>query len=653
MSCYTTSQRKTLFIHIFQGYSPCGIWKRDWFQCSNNSNLMPTIGRNKWFTSPVEHTSNKSAVVLSDTSSLVRMQEASGETPGKPSNDSNRKLKKLHKKRKRPNCKAPFTTSSLDKSSTRVGDTQRRHLDGHYRTLFTRGMEEWKQKNWATARQLFESCAENENCSLDIRSRCFLSWGRLEAQRGHWEVARYVFRRGIEVDSKNKHLFHAWAIFEERCGNLTKARELFEQCIETDPSDGVSWQSYALLEERQGNLDRAEMLMKTGLEKDPHNPYLLQARGVLFSRKCKWNDAVVLFEKAVAVHPEYYQAWQAMAVAQGKLGNRQSALSCFESALKICPTSVPTYQAYAMFEAECENYEHARFLFQKGSELDPFHAPIFHAWAKMEESIGNIYKARELYEKGFRYSPQSLAILRGWTLLERRLGHLPDSVEWKVMDPSYKETSHLGERLFMLGKMVERKSESDIRIVLEWLSTRAKDDQNLRIILQQRGMQDLRKVLQWAERRSSEDVRLFMEWFNERYEEDRSVAALLFGWQLPKRTKENIPQAPPEWYFVSKLPKSLSEGDDLCYYQSNLSIDYCQWVYFLGGFADRLSSRVAQVTILIGLTALLLLGSIEVGVLETPLPEQSELVDIRSSPVGVDNSILQENLEGPSFFGEE
>ncbi|EME27048.1 PsbB mRNA maturation factor Mbb1 [Galdieria sulphuraria] len=610
--------------------------------------MVPTVGRNKWFTSPWEPSFSKSVVVLSDTSAIVRMQEASEEAPSKQPNDP--KLRRFHKKRKRPTQKNPLKSGSLDIHPTGADHTQRRNLDSQYRTLFTRGMEEWKQKRWSTARQLFQSCAENEYCSIDTRSRCFLSWGRLEAQCGNWEAARYVFRKGVEVDSKNKHLFHAWAVFEERCGNVSKSRELFEQCIEADPSDGVSWQSYALLEERQGNIEHAEELMKKGLERDPHNPYLLQARGVLFSRKCQWNDAVAMFERAIAVHPNYYQAWQAMAVAQGKLGNRQTALSCFESALKICPTSVPTYQAYAMFEAECGNYEHARSLFQKGSELDSCHAPIFHAWAKMEERIGNIDKARELYEKGFRYSPQSLAILRGWTLLERRLGHLPDSIEWKVTDTSHTETSHLGERLFMLGKMVEGKSESDIRIVLEWLATRARNDQNLRIILQQRGMQDLRKVLQWAERRSSEDIRLFVEWFNERYEEDRSVAALLFGWQLPKRTKEIISQAPPEWYFVSKLPKSLSEGDDLCYYQSNLSVDYCQLVYFLGGFADRVSSRVAQVTILIGLTASLLLGSIQLGLFEVPL---SEVVDIRLSPVGVDSVILQEDMVGQPLFEEE
>ncbi|GJD11147.1 PsbB mRNA maturation factor Mbb1, chloroplastic [Galdieria sulphuraria] len=575
--------------------------------------MVPTVGRNKWFTSPWEPSFSKSVVVLSDTSAIVRMQEASEEAPSKQPNDP--KLRRFHKKRKRPTQKNPLKSGSLDIHPTGADHTQRRNLDSQYRTLFTRGMEEWKQKRWSTARQLFQSCAENEYCSIDTRSRCFLSWGR---------VWRLTLRTNI-------------------CFMLG----LF---LRKDPSDGVSWQSYALLEERQGNIEHAEELMKKGLERDPHNPYLLQARGVLFSRKCQWNDAVAMFERAIAVHPNYYQAWQAMAVAQGKLGNRQTALSCFESALKICPTSVPTYQAYAMFEAECGNYEHARSLFQKGSELDSCHAPIFHAWAKMEERIGNIDKARELYEKGFRYSPQSLAILRGWTLLERRLGHLPDSIEWKVTDTSHTETSHLGERLFMLGKMVEGKSESDIRIVLEWLATRARNDQNLRIILQQRGMQDLRKVLQWAERRSSEDIRLFVEWFNERYEEDRSVAALLFGWQLPKRTKEIISQAPPEWYFVSKLPKSLSEGDDLCYYQSNLSVDYCQLVYFLGGFADRVSSRVAQVTILIGLTASLLLGSIQLGLFEVPL---SEVVDIRLSPVGVDSVILQEDMVGQPLFEEE
>jgi len=635
---------RPLFIHHFQYNFLHGNYKRDLFKySSNHNNSAYFLGRRKWFAPPLERNNSVTKAAMKDSN-----EQTSNKHNSEPRNDN---WKKYQKKRKRPTAKSSSPTPPQEPKLVRAEESQTRQLDSHYRTLFTRGMEEWKQKRYSSARQLFECCAENQLCSLDIRSRCFLSWGRMEAQLGNWKEARDIFERGVKVDPNNKHLFHAWAVFEERCGNVTKARELFERCIEADPGDGVSWQSYALLEERQGNLQDAEELMRRGLEKDPHNPFLLQAKGVLLSRKCQWKEAIHMFEKAVAVRNDYYQAWQAMAVAHGKLGNIQDALSCFESALKICPSSVPTYQAYAMFEAECGNYEHARQLFQRGSELDPSHAPIFHAWAKLEEGIGNIDKARELYEKGFRHSPQSLAILRGWTLLERRLGHLPDTQEWKVMNASHMEMNHLGEKLRMLGKMVERKSESDIRTVLEWLASRAKNDQNLRIILQQRGKQDLRKVLQWAERRSTEDIRLFMEWFNERYEEDRSVAALLFGWELPKRTKESVPQAPPEWYFVSKLPKSLSEGDDLCYYQSNLSVDYCKLVYFLGGFADRVSSRVAQVTTLIGLTALLLLGSLHFGVLETP--EQSELVDILPYPTNIDNVRSLEGDFYPIFFEEE
>eukprot|EP00871_Galdieria_phlegrea_P003256 jgi/Galph1/3931/GphlegSOOS_G2597.1 len=515
---------------------------------------------------------------------------------------------------------------------------KRQDLDSQHRTLFTRGMEELKRKNTKVARQLFKQCAESHEVSLDLRGKSFLSWARLESQQGNWEEARNIFRKGMETDTCNKHLLHAWAVLEERCGQIDRARQLFQQCIDIDPSDGISWQSYALLEERQGNTEKAEELFKEGLERDPHNHYLLQAWAVLLSRKGQWKQAIDLFQRATEIEPNYYQAWQAMAVAHGKLGNREDAKECFQVAIQLNPSSVPSYQAYALFEAEDGNYEHARMLFQKGSELDPSHAPIFHAWAILEESLGNIEKARELFEKGFYYSPQSLAMLRGWTRMEQRLGHLPNTTEWKITDQSPIEMTGLGEKLRILGKMVERRSEADVRMVLEWLSKKSKNDQYLRELVQQKGIQEWKNIFQWAERRSSEDIRSFMKWFNDRYEEDRQVAAFILGWQLPPRRKE---QLIPEWSFIGQVPKTLTQGDELCYYQSNSNIDYCRCVYFLGGFVNHLSNRMAQLTALIGLSAILMFLSLHLGVLN--MPTESVLVTV-PEPTGVDAPILQGDL---------
>lgn len=73
-----------------------------------------------------------------------------------------------------------------------------------------------------------------------------------------------------------------------------------------------------------------------------------------------------------------------------------------------------------------------------------------------------------------------------------------------------------GERLLMLGRLIEGKSADDTRVVLEWLHRRSREDQDVyRNILRKTG-EDSKTLRQWVERRSEEDIDAFQRWFDNR-----------------------------------------------------------------------------------------------------------------------------------------
>jgi tetratricopeptide (TPR) repeat protein len=482
---------------------------------------------------------------------------------------------------------------------------------------------------------------------------------------------------------------HAFAMFEERCnGDSDAARALFEQALKIDSKDGVIWQAYALLEERAGFSARAHRLFTTGLEHDPRNAFLLQAYGMYHLRKGGYEAACAAFEHAIEANPRHVPSWQAFGIALSKLGQWEQAASKFEEALRLDPVSVPTLQAYGIAEARQGHYESARRLFGRAAQLWPTHVPVYHAWATMEDRLGHHDEARQIFERGIlaaggradyvRRMRSEMAspvntdpMLKAWADMEQRLGHISPAPEWNVYRGSQSDAkarerrrATIGERLLMLRKLIDRRSEEDLRAVLTFIAERTLIDRRVRAAVSERTREDLERIRRWAERRNEEDVQAFQKWFEKRYEEDRLVGQYVFGWNLggPLRSSTvgqqpgnaNPTEAvsarvvPPEWLQAAHMPQPLSEYERRLY-SSERELQLLPAVEWISSFAENLSSRAALSTLMIGLMMALSagfaqvyevgrhdIGNIEAALLQilsTPAPQgvDAHLIDPRPS----------------------
>lgn len=483
--------------------------------------------------------------------------------------------------------------------------------------------------------------------------RLWLAWAQLETRASRFRTARHVFDNALKKHPLNNKLLHAYATMEEKAGNLQKAVDIFQRGIRVNPNDGLMWQSLALLEDRRGCIDKARQFMEKGVERDEENVYLWSAWGVLEYRHAEYERACYLLEEATNRDERHIRSWQAWALAEEKRGQFEKSRELFETALDIDERNVPTLQAYAMFEMRRERYQNARDLFEMAGRINPRHAPIWHAWAVMERNLGDFKRARELFYKGLEVAPQNKAMLRSWAGMERGLGHIDRSSDWLVpnMRSGKRERRQMGivgENLRMLRMMIERKSDEDVGLVMQWLAARATADRKARDAIAARRDQDTERVRQWIERRSESDVRAFRNWVDERYETDSQIGVYLFNWQIPQQTKKHgsitpkqgrLTEKPVEWLLLAEQPKkALQDFDEDIYVSTDRNEEVSDLMKAIGTFAETFADRAA-LSMALGAITIALIGMsvhlFNVGYLPGTAGEGEAGIDL-ALPMGVD-----------------
>jgi tetratricopeptide (TPR) repeat protein len=372
---------------------------------------------------------------------------------------------------------------------------------------FTQALSEQKKGFIVKARESFQKSLKK--CPGDVR--IYVAWSKMELQEGKTEQARRLLLAAEEIDSSSAHVLCALAILEEKLGRTSRAREIFLRCIELDPKDGVAWQAYALFETRQGRDKEAREIFCKGVQYASKCAYLWQAWGVYEQKKGKLREATDKFRLATAADPTHCPSWQAWAIVEEKLGNIEFARELFEKALQVDPHSAPTYQAFGLLESRQGNKDRARRLFKRGLGVNPQHSHLLHAWAQLEESAGNFEFARQLYDWGVKSEfPKCQVTLKSWLKMEISLGYFDESMS-KLLNLR-STAKQVVEELRIMRKLLESRSEADIHLFMQWLSNRAKEDQQIWARIRSLSEAEGRKIQKWMERRSSEDIKAFYEW---------------------------------------------------------------------------------------------------------------------------------------------
>ncbi|CAN8068532.1 unnamed protein product [Agarophyton chilense] len=408
-------------------------------------------------TLPVSPADQNSTVVPNKPKTVGVSRAASEPSVGirrrkRPTDSPSTKYKNPQSSHDQPRGPPPGSNKSF--SSKHNAHQYQSKLRRQVRTIFEHAKEEERNGNLNEARTLLRQCLD-----LDKQdSHSWLALARLEARAGGvsirnsppnshqnendselhshppsaargTEIARSIFKLGLEECPKSVHLIQAWAVLEHRCGNRDTARELFARGLALEPDNPYVSQAWGLLEQRVGNTEKARELFRQTVSLRPH-PEVCAAWAVLEAREGNIQYARDLYQKGLRAcktagnqsSAAIYRSWAEM---EERVGDLPKARELLSKAIATQPRMTEAYVALARLEARRGGTTRALELMRAAASLSPKPpASVFNAWAQVEWiCCGRVDEARKLLRRGHDCHPSDPAILQSLGTLEERCGN--------------------------------------------------------------------------------------------------------------------------------------------------------------------------------------------------------------------------------------
>jgi tetratricopeptide (TPR) repeat protein len=272
-----------------------------------------------------------------------------------------------------------------------------------------------------------------------------LLWGKSFHELFLYEESETVFRRGLDLESKNPYLLQARARMLYDWGKYDDAEKLFNQASKDYPQDIYIWQSWGDKERKRGRHRQAEAMLKEALAIDPKNVYALVSYGRLKAEVRKVDEAQQSFDKALAIDPDNVYALNCLGEMAKRMGKYEQAEHLFGKALNIDPGNIPTLHALGQMQKERGHFAQARGLFNEILEkLDEDNIHSRHALGEIESELGRFSGDKKHYKQANEYFQIVLSI---------DPENVPAYISWAVME-GYKQDYDRAKEL--LAKAIEK-----------------------------------------------------------------------------------------------------------------------------------------------------------------------------------------------------
>jgi tetratricopeptide (TPR) repeat protein len=154
--------------------------------------------------------------------------------------------------------------------------------------------------------------ASQPNTTIRLSSKAGKADGTMERAheafaRGDVELARSIWLRTLQTDSRNINALHGLAAIAQQEGRADQANALYRRVIEVDPKDAVAHAALFALNVPT-DARQAESQLKAMLAEQPAAPQLNFALGNLYAAEARWAEAQQAYFKAHvadAANPDY------------------------------------------------------------------------------------------------------------------------------------------------------------------------------------------------------------------------------------------------------------------------------------------------------------------------------------------------------------
>ena len=146
-----------------------------------------------------------------------------------------------------------------------------------------------------------------------------------------------LYKRALEIDSRNTAVLYGLALIEDRLGTIAEEKRTLTIAEKVDSNLPAIHKQLGVAEIRLEEYANAEVELKLALEHEPLYPAAIGNLGVVYAATGRKQNAIAAFSRAIELDPEYEQAHRNLGILLVVQGEIMEAKHELTVALSIDP----------------------------------------------------------------------------------------------------------------------------------------------------------------------------------------------------------------------------------------------------------------------------------------------------------------------------
>jgi len=272
--------------------------------------------------------------------------------------------------------------------------------------LLELGILEWRagryDKSLEYLDQALRYAYEFQDDSLE--SQCLNAIGLVYAWTSRFEEAIAVYKKSLQIDSEQLHIWNNLASLCLKMGRKDEALAVFLRAIENDPNDAVAWNGIGQVYHALDFLDSAISAFKKSASLAPAYSEPWSWLGEVYSAQGRYEEAIRSYQKAVQLHPNMASQSIRLARALFKSGRLEDAKKVYRQVLKLDPQNSEVWGELGLIYLDLSDDFAAEEILSRSILCDPLNG-------KSHGTMGLLYIKRGRLDDGIRSFLKAIELL--------------------------------------------------------------------------------------------------------------------------------------------------------------------------------------------------------------------------------------------------
>lgn len=277
------------------------------------------------------------------------------------------------------------------------------------RKLLELGILEWRagryDKSLEYLDQALRYAYEFQDDSFE--SQCLNAIGLVYAWTSRFEEAIAVYKKSLQIDSEQLHIWNNLASLCLKIGRKDEALAAFLKAIENDPNDAVAWNGIGQVYHALDFFDSAISAFKKSASLAPAYSEPWSWLGDVYSVQGRYEEAIRSYQKAVQLHPNMASQSIQLARALFKSGRLEDAKKVYRQVLKLDPQNSEVLGELGLVYLDLSDDFAAEEILNRSILCDPLNGKshgsmglLYIKQGRLDDGICSLLKAIELLPDG-------------------------------------------------------------------------------------------------------------------------------------------------------------------------------------------------------------------------------------------------------------